>query len=404
MIESKKHEQVVRSAKQEAEAAKAELADAKSQIADRALKRLCETRGYLKFIREFANNMSMVENDRGLRDSERLVKFRLSIAYLQKMAHKVALEPLDQDISFLRTLLSPQAESMSTACTGFETPTAHSDRLSSSKYHLQLDKLKTENKMLQKEVTGLEKTLAAFSKDPESHPTRVSRSATPIKQPFEVSCDRPQDCHDSSSKSSGIKSILRSLALLSKRRTASIEARLNRMQDELNISRAEAEKYQRSSQASDLRYHDLFTKYTSQTKDVHKSLEFQNAKIASVCGLATRQEEQHKSLERELSMAHAIIEGLLKKLNQTGAPVSGKENEVGCHIQGAENGVKPTTNDLCAALETTVETLKKVNSESDLHLDHRTRNTEAPYGTYAIREGLTIGGKRGLSKYFSHPT
>jgi len=125
-------------------------------VINRGLETLEENKGHLKLFQDFVLEMIKIQGDSLLPDNERLIKMQLAISHIQQVATRFSFDRINHDIALLRSAVRGIVPDYTPVniLTG-----SVKDTPLETKYFQQLEKIKTENEILQSKMGVLEATM-----------------------------------------------------------------------------------------------------------------------------------------------------------------------------------------------------------------------------------------------------
>ena len=123
---------------------------------NRGLETLQETKGHLKLFQDFVLELIKIQGNSILLDNERLVKMQLAISHIQQVATRFSFERINKDIELIKNVLKGIVPDYAPVAllTG-----SVKDTPLEAKYFQQLEKIRTENEILQNKMGVLEATI-----------------------------------------------------------------------------------------------------------------------------------------------------------------------------------------------------------------------------------------------------
>lgn len=131
------------------------------------LETLEESKGHLKLFQSLALDLTRVQSDSLVPDGEKLAKVQMSIAHMQQAATRFSFDRMDHGIELLRNALKGSVLHCAPAAV---LAGSVKDTPLENKYFQQLEKIRTENEILQSKMGVLEATMqeAELSRPRES--------------------------------------------------------------------------------------------------------------------------------------------------------------------------------------------------------------------------------------------
>ncbi len=292
---------------------------------ERALRRLCESREHLSRFKDISTNFTEVTAVCTMDDGERLRQCCALVSQLQAAAQRISLDPLEQDITYFRSMISRRGfpESTMTACTAFETPKVPEEKQNHAKYYSQISRLRAENALLQAQMGKLENTFAAISGNvPPIVPERPASAVRPAREEL-----KKKSLNEEPLKRRSLKEVFCALTILSRQKQTALQLqageKLELARQETDIARRADERSRKVATETERRYKELWAKYQQRADELAELRQLLGAKMRKISQLTEVigvKVVQLGTAERELLASKELVGRLAPESKENRVP------------------------------------------------------------------------------------